>query len=57
MAWLKAKQAAEYSGRHPETLREAMRGGELRGVQNGVGGVWLTKEEWIDEWILKRAAA
>lgn len=49
--WLSVKQAEDYSGRHAETIRDALRAKTLRGVQRVKGGTWSTKAEWLDEWM------
>lgn len=49
--WMTVAQAEEYSGRHAETIRDALRAKALRGVQRVKGGTWSTKAEWIDEWM------
>lgn len=53
MAWLDPKEAAAYAHCAPETIRVALRSGDLRGTQGGKAhGRWLTKEEWLDDWIM-----
>lgn len=52
MAWMSTKEAALHSGRHQETVRDALRTGELQGVQPAKGSDWRTKEEWVDNWVM-----
>lgn len=52
MAWMTTKEAALHAGRHPETVRNALRDGELKGVQPAAKADWRTKEEWVDEWVM-----
>lgn len=49
--WLTVADAAEYSGCHPETVRDALRAGELQGIQRSKGATWKTTTAWIDAWI------
>lgn len=49
--WLTAKQAAEYSGYHLETVRDALRSGELKGKQRTTAGTWRTTEAAVDTWL------
>lgn len=44
-------EAAEIAHRHPETVRDALRAGELIGVQNSEGGPWLIREDMLENWI------
>jgi excisionase family DNA binding protein len=52
MRWFKASEAAEYAGCHPETIREALRGGGLQGVQRSKGSVWHIRADWLEAWVL-----
>lgn len=49
--WLTAKQAAEHSGYHLETVRDALRSGQLKGKQRTTAGTWRTTEAWVDAWL------
>ncbi|RPE75193.1 MULTISPECIES: hypothetical protein [unclassified Frondihabitans] len=49
--WLSASGAAEYAGCHVETVRDALRAQELRGVQRVKAGTWRTTAEWVDTWL------
>lgn len=49
--WLTAKEAAEHSGYHLETVRDALRSGELMGKQRTTAGTWRTTEAWVDAWL------
>lgn len=55
--WLSVKDAAEYTGRHPETIRDALRMRDLRGFQRSKHASWRTKESWCDEWLMGEAKA
>lgn len=44
-------QAAEYTHRHPVTLRRALEEGTLHGSQRVVGGKWSIRVECIDAWL------
>lgn len=55
--WLSAKQAADYSGFHLETVRDALRAQELQGTQRVKGGNWRTTPAWVDTWIAGDMAA
>lgn len=49
--WLLVADAAERAGAHPETVREALRAGEMHGTQRGKFGTWRTREECVDAWV------
>ncbi|WP_123312501.1 helix-turn-helix domain-containing protein [Curtobacterium sp. JUb34] len=51
MAWMRVREAAAYTDCHVETLRDALRAGECRGVQRVKAGTWRTRVEWVDAWI------
>jgi hypothetical protein len=55
--WLTPAQAAAHAKRHPETIRVALRTGEIKGVQSGSNCRWLTKPSWVDAWIMGEAPA
>ncbi|MGN6324487.1 MAG: helix-turn-helix domain-containing protein [Pseudolysinimonas sp.] len=50
-------EAAEYARRHPRTIGDALRAGELHGFQAAKkkgarkGGNWLTSAACVDAWI------
>jgi len=48
---LNVAEAAVYARCHPETVREALRAGELRGMQRAKGGPWKIRSEWVDKWL------
>lgn len=43
-------QAADYSGRHPVTIRKALESGELHGYQRTVKGRWSIRHECLEAW-------
>ncbi|WP_424462993.1 helix-turn-helix domain-containing protein [Pseudoclavibacter helvolus] len=51
MTYLTVDEAAEEYRRHPDTIRKALKSGELQGHQRVPRGKWLTKPEWVDEWL------
>ena len=52
--WLRAKEAAEYLGLHPETLYPHLQTGRLRSVK--IGRTYRTTRQWCDEFLEKGAA-
>lgn len=54
---LNVEEAAEFARCHPETIRDALRGGELRGGQRRKRGIWHTTEEYVTNWLLGEAKA
>jgi hypothetical protein len=49
---LTLKEAADYLGRKPDSMRELLYGRELRCIQKGKGKIWLDIKEldgWIDQ--------
>lgn len=48
---LNTRQAAEYSGRHIETIYDALRLGDLHGSQRTRGGKWMVRVECLDAWV------
>jgi excisionase family DNA binding protein len=50
MRLLNVRQAAEYASCHPETVRDALRSGELAGTQRKKGGAWKTTTAALDAW-------
>lgn len=53
--YLTPTQAAQITGRHPVTIREALRGKTLRGFQRGKGGHWVIRPCCLDAWMEARA--
>lgn len=49
--YLLAAEAATVAKRHPETIREAIRGGELHGTQRAKRGPWRIRRDCLDAWI------
>ena len=49
--WIDVDGAAAIAGVHPETIRDALRAGDLHGVQRVKGGRWRMRAECIDAWI------
>jgi len=49
--WLTTRQAAEYTGRHPVTVRKAAAGGTLQSTQAGAGRGRRYQQEWLDAWL------
>jgi len=48
---LTVREAARYTKRHPATISEACRAGELRGVQRKKGASWRIRREDLDVWM------
>lgn len=51
LAYLTPEEVAEVARKHPETVRDALRAGELKGFQRKKRGPWLVREDWLDEWL------
>jgi hypothetical protein len=51
MARLTVNEAAVEARRHPKTISEALRSGELHGTQRVKGGTWLIKSECLESWL------
>lgn len=49
--WLTADEAAARAHRHPETVRRAIRAGELPAIQRCKSGKWLLKSTDVDDWL------
>ncbi|TAJ46334.1 MAG: DNA-binding protein [Herbiconiux sp.] len=49
-----SEEAANVSRRHPETIRDACRAGELHGVQRKKGGPWLIAEPCLAAWVFRQ---
>lgn len=52
MIWMTPKEAALYAKCAEETVRVALREGDLEGRQPKAHGRWLTCDEWLDQWII-----
>lgn len=48
---LTTPEAAAYARRHPATVREAARLGEVRSMQRVAHGPRLYRREWLDAWL------
>lgn len=44
------QQAAHIAGCNPETVRRALRSGELHGKQRGKGGTWKMRPGCVKHW-------
>lgn len=57
LMYLSPVQAHRISGIHPDTIRKALRRGELRGYKSGVGKTcrWRIRRKDFDDWIQKEA--
>ena len=51
MNYLTVKEIALRARCHPETVRQALRDGTLRGTQRVVGGNWLATESAVAAWL------
>lgn len=51
MIWFTPEEAATVAHCHPETVRVALRNGDLKGTQAKVHGRWLVREDRLDSWI------
>lgn len=50
--WMDVAEAALYAKRHPETIRDALRAGELKGSRTGeTRGKWSIHRNHLDAWI------
>lgn len=49
--YLTTPEAAAYTRRHPVTIREAARKGEVRSAQRVPHGPRRYKTEWLDDWV------
>lgn len=52
MQWLTIREAAAESRRHPETVAEACRSGELHGSQRKKNASWRIDDKCLDAWVL-----
>jgi excisionase family DNA binding protein len=48
---LTVQEAAAYAKRHPRTIADACRAGELKGVQRKKGASWRMRREDLDVWM------
>jgi excisionase family DNA binding protein len=48
---LSVREAAEYTNRHPATVSDACRAGELKGLQRKKGASWRIRREDLDTWM------
>lgn len=51
MSWLTVREAAEEARRHPRTVADACRAGELHGVQRSVNASWRIDDRCLDAWV------
>jgi excisionase family DNA binding protein len=49
--WFSTAQAAEYAGKHVDTIRKACESGELHGGQRTKNGRWAIRRECLDAWL------
>jgi len=49
--FLTVATAAERAACHPDTLRDALRSGDLHGTQRVKGGTWKIRPACIDAWV------
>lgn len=49
--WFSTRQAAEYAGKHQDTVRKALESGDLKGHQRGAGARWSIHRDDLDAWI------
>lgn len=49
--WLTTAEAAEYTGRHPGTVRAAAASEALQSTQAGRGRGRRYRREWLDAWL------
>ena len=49
--FLTPAEAAEIVGRHPVTVRDALRSKALCGFQRGKGGHWVIRPACLDAWM------
>jgi hypothetical protein len=54
---LTSKEAALKTGKHPETIRDACRTGELHAGQRGKSGTWNILEPCLTSWLLNEKCA
>lgn len=49
--WYEVPEAAQYARRHPQTIKNALRDGSLRGSQTVKNGKWLVHRDDLDAWL------
>lgn len=49
--WFTTRQAADYAGRHVQTVTAALGVGDLKGKQTKPGASWRIHREALDEWL------
>lgn len=45
------QQAAEFTGRHPDTIRRALESGDLHGGQRKKNGRWSIRVTCLEAWV------
>jgi hypothetical protein len=48
------RDVATATGRHRETVTQALRDGSLHGTQSKKKGTWLTEEGCVEAWVYHR---
>jgi hypothetical protein len=51
MVWLTVREAAVEARRHPETVAEACRSGELHGSQRKKNASWRIEDTCLEAWV------
>lgn len=51
MAWLTVAEAAKEARRHPRTVSDACRAGELHATQRAVNASWRIEDQCLDAWV------
>jgi hypothetical protein len=51
MAWLTVTEAAAEAKRHPRTISDACRAGDLHGSQRAVNASWRIQDTCLDAWV------
>lgn len=54
--WFSTTQAADYAGRHPKTILDALHIGDLKGSQRAAGCSWRIHRDALDAWLRGDAA-
>lgn len=55
--WFTTAQAAEYVGRHRDTVLKALEAGELHGSQTKTRGRWRVHRDCLDAWAFRQPCA
>ncbi len=55
--WFSTRQAAEFAGLHPKTVRNALEAGELVGSQRREGGHWRIHHKDLNAWLRGKTRA